>query len=505
MTNIFNKKVLVNNGTLINNWYEEEALKRITGITRTIPGEHIKKTKIDNELILNSSKSIDNTKIRTMGEEDRLKDKAFHTTNSIYGDFKSSSEHEFNKIGVKEKIFKDFFTSYMTNEKAERMDYEKNKSMSRLNMSTYKTMFIDQSNTEYTNKIGSRHMYTQDLIGIDSFNLDRHFMASHEMSKFKRVVSDEKIRKYLERYVPYYKDKEITFWSMNIDDKNKSNVYKSCSKGVNSFGKTSGMTEILGKSRSVLQYYGNIVLSQGRVDEEVSEEDKKLMEDFYNQQMKRVEDLSTQIRSKFLSKFHKIGWMGIRKYRKFLGNTSMTRRKEKSLIEKNDFKYLSINFGIYLTDNEIDFIYNLLDSNRKGRICFNQMIDFLIKQENIDTLMLIDRFYLYIKSKSDSKKSNIKFKSSFQSCNQDLNEENILFSQMETLFDVNSHPETSLFKTCSEVKFDFSSFWNEEKEEDLISKAGFFKYFDDVSQSVESMEIFRKVLFCFGFKDEEGV
>jgi hypothetical protein len=213
-----------------------------------------------------------------MGEEDRLKDKAFHTTNSIYGDFKSSSEHEFNKIGVKEKIFKDFFTSYMTNEKAERMDYEKNKSMSRLNMSTYKTMFIDQSNTEYTNKIGSRHMYTQDLIGIDSFNLDRHFMASHEMSKFKRVVSDEKIRKYLERYVPYYKDKEITFWSMNIDDKNKSNVYKSCSKGVNSFGKTSGMTEILGKSRSVLQYYGNIVLSQGRVDEEVSEEDKKLMD-----------------------------------------------------------------------------------------------------------------------------------------------------------------------------------------------------------------------------------
>jgi hypothetical protein len=31
MTNIFNKKILVNNGTLIGNWYEEEVLRNVTG------------------------------------------------------------------------------------------------------------------------------------------------------------------------------------------------------------------------------------------------------------------------------------------------------------------------------------------------------------------------------------------------------------------------------------------------------------------------------------------
>jgi hypothetical protein len=31
MTNIFNKTVLVKNGTLIGNWYEEEVLRKISG------------------------------------------------------------------------------------------------------------------------------------------------------------------------------------------------------------------------------------------------------------------------------------------------------------------------------------------------------------------------------------------------------------------------------------------------------------------------------------------
>ena len=31
MTNIYNKTVLVNNGTLIGNWYEEEYLRSKTG------------------------------------------------------------------------------------------------------------------------------------------------------------------------------------------------------------------------------------------------------------------------------------------------------------------------------------------------------------------------------------------------------------------------------------------------------------------------------------------
>ncbi len=34
MTNIYNKTILVNNGTLIGNWYEEEVLRGKTGVGR---------------------------------------------------------------------------------------------------------------------------------------------------------------------------------------------------------------------------------------------------------------------------------------------------------------------------------------------------------------------------------------------------------------------------------------------------------------------------------------
>ena len=34
MTNIYNKAILIQNGTLIGNWYEEEVLREKTGIGR---------------------------------------------------------------------------------------------------------------------------------------------------------------------------------------------------------------------------------------------------------------------------------------------------------------------------------------------------------------------------------------------------------------------------------------------------------------------------------------
>ncbi len=36
MTNIFNKTVLVNNGTLVGNWYEEQVLREKTGEGRYV-------------------------------------------------------------------------------------------------------------------------------------------------------------------------------------------------------------------------------------------------------------------------------------------------------------------------------------------------------------------------------------------------------------------------------------------------------------------------------------
>ena len=43
MTNIYNKFIIHPNGTLINNWFEEDELRRHTGEGRTIPGKNFPK------------------------------------------------------------------------------------------------------------------------------------------------------------------------------------------------------------------------------------------------------------------------------------------------------------------------------------------------------------------------------------------------------------------------------------------------------------------------------
>lgn len=367
MTNIYNKKVLVDNGTLINNWYEEEALKKITGETRTIPGMHIKKQKIDGELnITQNMTSRDNTKVRILGVDNKA---PYSNTNSTYGDF-CYVDHHFNKIGIKEKIFKDFFTSYLTNEKNLKVTHDSKIENSRLNDSSYKTSHIKQP---IIHKIGSRHMKTQDGIDIDQSELDKLFMAQHEMDKFKTVIPDDKAKAYLKDFVPYYRDKEITFWSMNMD---KSNVYKSFSNGENAFARTSGLTQLLPFTRSVSSYYGNTQSSNNSKNIHYYPEEEEFTKKFIEKNQKRVIDLSENIRAKYAQVFRNKGWLAIRKYKQYMFN--LLKRRD-TRIDKTDFKYFTTNFGVYLSDEEISFIFNIFDLNKCNLICYEQFVNEFLK------------------------------------------------------------------------------------------------------------------------------
>jgi len=291
MTNIFNKRVLVENGTLINNWYEEEVLKKLTGETRSIPGVHIKKKHFGPEFeIQNDNLKHDDTKLRTMGVERIV---PYSTTNQFYGDF-TSEEHKFNKVGIKEKIFKDFFTSYLTNEKSLKEQHNSEVKSARLNESTYKSSFIKQPNIT---KVGSRHMQTLDGIPIDQSKIDKFFMASHDMSKYQRVIPDDKVHEYINKTIPFVDDKAITFWSQNM---NKSNVYHSHMKGENQFARSSGFTQPLNSTKSGQQYYGNV--GNDNTSKNVFiHKDSPNYSQFIETMKNRVVDLSDSIRQKFLN------------------------------------------------------------------------------------------------------------------------------------------------------------------------------------------------------------
>jgi hypothetical protein len=69
MTNIYNKIPQGSpNGTLIDNWFEEECLRRSTGTTRTTRGTHFGKITFDPENARSSQEPRDNTFDRVIGK-----------------------------------------------------------------------------------------------------------------------------------------------------------------------------------------------------------------------------------------------------------------------------------------------------------------------------------------------------------------------------------------------------------------------------------------------------
>lgn len=90
------------------------------------------------------------------------------------------------------------------------------------------------------------------------------------------------------------------------------------------------------------------------------------------------------------------GWIGLRKLRKFF--KSLHRKSHNNqFISKVDFKYFTANFGIILTDKEIDFIFKKFDHKNKSEINYNEFLDSL-QCNNQERKELILRFFLQTKN-----------------------------------------------------------------------------------------------------------
>lgn len=215
-------------------------------------------------------------------------------------------------------------------------------------------------------------MLTQDKVQVDQANLDKLFMASHDMSKYTRAIPEDKIKEYFDSAIPYYNDKELTFWAANLG---KSNIYHSHLKGENAFARSSGFTQVIGQTKSAAHSYG-YVTSDSTSKNVFIQPDSKEFERVIENNRQRVEEMTSSIRFKFLSVMYKKGWLGVRKYKQFLLNLS---KRKNSIIEKSDFKFYSTNFGVYFTDNEVDFIFNVYDMNKSNKICFEAFVEGLIK------------------------------------------------------------------------------------------------------------------------------
>jgi len=133
--------------------------------------------------------------------------------------------------------------------------------------------------------------------------------------------------------------------------------------------------------------------------------------------------------------------------------------------------------GILLSDAEIAYIYKIFDVNCKDEIDFMEFFDSLIDTNEM-RLDVIQEFL-----------------SQYQNANK------ISFKSLEKNVNFNFHPEVISFKkTSNDINHDFSTTWDNLRENDLIFINNFTKYFKDISFSVESDDDFIQILRCCGFK-----
>ena len=501
MHNIYNKKIITQNGTLIENWFEEGELRKQTGEGRSIRGNSFKKITFDPEVMHTDTNPRDNTYKRVIGEKEPRKD--YSLTSQDYGQNNDEIlKYTHPKLSAKDEQEK--LNIYVKNSNHYGEEAEKCGQEFRSFETTNKSLHPPQPFKEF---IGLRHMLTQDrdpiprekainFIPIEIIKKMGQEAAEADFQEKKRKKEELKRLAARSKLPPEELMKEpeeegASFWLNNI---NSSDIYRSFTKGINPWARSSGFTQKLQNTRGAFQYYQNAfnsALPSNYV--KTIEEDKKLREQLKNQEtlnqdfinnnkgpMEEEKENPCVVSNETIEKIFKgcaiRGWIGLRQLKCYLRNTSGHRS---DIMNKNDFKYFLANQAILLNDNDIDSIFAVYDVSKRDFINYIQFLNS-------------------INQVSESRKAQIEsFKEQVKVPGQNY----ILFSNLISLIDMNYHPEAiRFFKTVPDLENEYKICWDNLKEDNRITENNFRQFFYDVSACVEKDEEFNQILKALGYK-----
>ena len=499
MHNIYNKKIITQNGTLIENWFEEGELRKLTGEGRSIKGTSFKKITFDPEVIHSNDNPHDDTYKRVIGEKEPTKD--YSLTSKDYGQNNDEVlKYTHEKLNAKDEQRK--LNAYIKNSNFYNEEAKKCGQEFRSFETTNKSLHPVQP---FKENIGLRHMLTQDrtpiprekainFIPIEIIKKMGQEAAEADFQEKKRKKEELKRLAARSKLPPEELMKEpeeegTSFWLSNI---NSPDIYRSFIKGNNPWARSSGFTQKLQNTRGAFQYYQNAFnspLNSNYVH--AIEEDKKLREKLkagvsleqnnnINNQIEEQKEKPCTISNEIIAKIIKgcsiRGWVGLRQLKCYLRNLSA---HKSDIINKNDFKYFLANQAVLLNDNDIDAIFEVYDTNKRDFINYIQFLNS-------------------INQVSESRKAQIEsFKEQVKAPGQNY----ILFSYLVSLIDMNYHPEAIRFlKTVPDLENEYKMNWDNLKEDNRISENNFRQYFYDISACVEKDEDFNKILKAVGYK-----
>ena len=495
MHNIYNKKILTRDGTLIENWFEEGELRKITGEGRSIKGTSFGKITFDPEVIHINTNPQDNTFKRVIGEKEPKKD--YSLTSKDYG--QNNDEilpYTHPKLNVKDD--KDKLNIYIKNSNMYNEEAEKCGQEFRSFETTNKSLHPPQPFKEY---IGLRHMLTQDrmpiprekainFIPIELIKKMGQEAAEADFKEKKRKKEElkklaEKSKLPPEELLKEPEEETSSFWLNNL---NSSDIYHSFTKGINPWARSSGFTQKIQHTRGAFQYYQNAFNSPltanymntlkqyNKTNEKVNLEENKINEIPQREEQEIPVVISSETINKIFKGCAIRGWIGLRELKCYLRNLS---GHKSDIINKNDFKYFLAKQAILLNDNDIDSIFAVYDISKSDYINYIQFLNS-------------------INSIGESRKAQIEsFKEQVKAPGQNY----ILFSYLISLVDMNYHPEAIKYiKTVPDLENEYRINWDNLKEDNRIKENDFKQFFYDVSACVEKDEEFTQILKSLGYK-----
>lgn len=267
----------------------------------------------------------------------------------------------------------------------------------------------------------------------------------------------------------YTQTQPVTVYTDALERKN---TYMSAATGPNPFSRTSGFTQPLNQTKAVNQFEGNIDFNK-----------EKTVVDF-----KRTQGRDLNVRNPYVEKYVQInnfeeikkqivdlcrqrssnGLRGLRIMFKAMdrnGNGSVT---------PVEFKYAMRDYGLKLSEAEITAIIKHFDTNRDGKLSFDEFLRAIRGQLNPRRRQMVHMAYNVL-DKDGSGQVTIK--------------------DIEIAYDPSFHPEfQSGRKTGEEILREFMSVWETHKKDGIVTIEEFEDYYKDISASIDSDDYFELMI-----------
>lgn len=460
--NIFNKFEGKAHGTLVGNWQEERALKDFTGTSRTIPKSHIPKKHLDFETNISRSYNEDRTHDRIHGERKALE---LESESHGYGRGKNKAE-TLPKVGKKTAQMEQEIRDQVLRELKEKEEEEERIRNMRYFDSTAKTTYTKQDYT--ANKVGKRVMKTQNGEPIRYSERDEELTVEHGFGRRTQKATDEELK----MEVPegdFTQTAPVTVYTEAL--KNKG-VMMSASTGPNPFAKTSGFTQPVQNTRAINKYEGNVDFEAEKRTTNFNRTHNDLTtRNHLKPDPKADIENFEAIKERILNLCRERSGNGIRGLKVMFRAIDRDRNKS---VDPTEFKYAMRDYGIPITDDEVSAIVKYFDTNRDGKISFDEFLRAIRGDLNDRRRDMVHKAYKVLDKNQDG---------------------TVRLGDIMEVYDASHHPDfQSGRKTKEEVLLEFMSVWETHKKDGIVTIEEFEDYYKDISASIDSDDYFELMI-----------